>query len=70
MNLDPVDAAELAQTLAFIADWLRGDQATLDASLAKFVGNPGYDISHLRADLDRFAFLLDGTNTRILETDT
>ena len=27
----------------------------------KFLFRPGRDLSHLRADLDRFAFLLDGS---------
>jgi hypothetical protein len=59
VTLDTGDAAELAQTLAFIADWLSGSQERiLRESLAAFVGHPAYDTSALRADLHRFAFLL------------
>jgi hypothetical protein len=59
ITLDTGDAAELAQTLAFLADWLSSSQEqTLRESLATFVGHPAYDTGALRADLHRFAFLL------------
>jgi hypothetical protein len=57
--LDLTDAAELAEMLTFLADWLAGNQKqTLADSLTAFVGHPAYNIEALRADLYRFAFLL------------
>jgi hypothetical protein len=59
ITLDPVDAAELAETLAFLADWLSGSQKQAIAdSFAAFVGHPAYDTGTLCADLHRFVFLL------------
>jgi hypothetical protein len=41
ITLDPVDAAELAKTFAFLADWLSGSQKqALADSFAAFVGHP------------------------------
>ena len=58
IRLDMVDAAELAETLTFLAHWLSGSQKqTLADSFAAFVGHPAYDTGALRADLHRFAFL-------------
>jgi hypothetical protein len=62
MNLDTADAAELAELLQFIADWLASDPSSLAASLLAFVGHPAYDTAQLRQDLDRFAFLLGGND--------
>ena len=59
ITLDPGDAAELAEMLAFLADWLSGSQKQVLAdSLAAFVGHPAYNTDTLRAGLHRFAFLL------------
>jgi hypothetical protein len=59
VTLDPSDAAELAETLTFLADWLSSTQEqALAGSLATFVGHPAYNTGTLRADLHRFAFLL------------
>ena len=60
LSFDASDAAELAEMLQFLRDWLAADPS-LGASLGRFVGHPAYGISDLRADLDRFAFLLDGS---------
>jgi hypothetical protein len=60
--MDTGDAAELAELLQFLADWLAADHAHLDTSLARFVGNRAYGIQHLRTDLHRFAFLLGGND--------
>jgi len=39
VRLESADAAELAETLTFISQWLTGtDQAQLAASLHRFVG--------------------------------
>ena len=59
ITLDPVDAAELAKTFAFLADWLSGSQKqALADSFAAFIGHPAYNTGTLCADLHRFAFLL------------
>jgi len=58
ITLDLSDAAELAETLTFLADWLSGSQKqTLAGSLTTFVGHPAYTTDALCADLHRFAFL-------------
>lgn len=62
-RLELGDAAELADLLTFLAEWLSGSQQqTLADSLTAFVGDPGYDIATLRADLHRFVFLLGLTD--------
>ena len=59
ITLDLADAAELAEMLTFLADWLSGSQEqTLAQSLAAFAGNPACNTEALRADLHRFVFLL------------
>ena len=60
LRLDVVDAAELAELLQFLADWLARDPDRLGASLEAFVGHPAYNLGELRQDLDRFTFLLGG----------
>lgn len=62
MKLDAADAAELAEILQFLSGWLARDPARLGASLDDFVGHPAYGISQLRQDLERFVFLLDGSD--------
>ncbi len=59
MHLDLADAAELAEMLTFISQWLGGtDHAHLAASFGRFIGTQGYDLAELRTDLARFTFLL------------
>jgi hypothetical protein len=59
ITLDLSDAAELAEMLTFLADWLTGSQEqALAGSLTTFAGHPAYNTETLRADLHRFAFLL------------
>ena len=60
MSLDTVDAAELAELLQFLSQWLSRDPDRLGASLEAFVGHPAYGTAQLRQDLDRFTFLLGG----------
>ena len=60
MSLDAVDAAELAELLQFLSQWLTRDPARLGASLEEFVGHPAYGTAQLRQDLNRFVFLLGG----------
>ena len=60
MKLDVVDAAELAELLQFLSQWLARDPARLSASLEQFAGHPAYGTAQLRQDLDRFTVLLGG----------
>ena len=63
ITLDPVDAAELAETLAFVVAWLSGSQEqALADSFAAFVGHPAYDTGSLRTDLQRFIFFLGASD--------
>ena len=63
ITLDPGDAAELAETLTFLADWLSGSQKqVLAGSFAAFVGHPAYNTEALCTDLHRFAFLLGASD--------
>jgi len=63
ITLDLSDAAELAETLTFLANWLSGSQQQILAdSFAAFVGHPAYNTATLCADLHRFAFLLGQTD--------
>lgn len=52
------EATELGELLEFVCDWLGQAPVAVSAALASFVGTAGYDISDLRADCRRFAFLL------------
>jgi hypothetical protein len=62
VKLDATDAAELAEMLQFLSEWLARDPTRLGASLAAFVAHPAYGLSELRGDLERFVFLLDGSD--------
>jgi hypothetical protein len=62
VKLDVTDAAELAEMLQFLSQWLARDPGRLAASLGEFVGNPAYGTMQLREDLERFAFLLGGSD--------
>ena len=59
-------AIELAETLQLIARWLTADPERLAASLLDFIGHPAYGPDALRADLDRFTFLLGGNDGEFL----
>lgn len=59
-------AAELAEILQFIADWIHTDHEPLATSLTRFVGDPRYNINELEADLTRYAFLLGGNDGQAL----
>ena len=56
------DAAELPETLQFLSEWLARDPGRLGASLEQFVGHPAYGLAQLRGDLERFVFLLGGSD--------
>jgi hypothetical protein len=62
VRLDAADAAELAEMLQFLSQWLDRDSARLASSLEEFVGNPAYGLAQLRQDLERFVFLLGGSD--------
>ena len=62
VKLDATDAAELAEMLQFLSEWLSRDTGRLGPSLAQFVGHPAYGIAQLRQDLERFVFLLGGSD--------
>jgi hypothetical protein len=62
LSLDAGDAAELAELLRFLSDWLATAGDDLAGSLSRFVGTAGYDVGQLRGDLDRFTFLLGGND--------
>jgi hypothetical protein len=48
--------------LQFLSGWLAHDPARLAASLAQFVGHPIYGLPQIRGDLERFVFLLGGSD--------
>jgi hypothetical protein len=62
VKLDAADAGELAEMLQFLSEWLDRDPARLGASLEQFVGHPAYGLPQLRVDLERFTFLLGGSD--------
>jgi hypothetical protein len=63
ITLDAADAAELAEMLTFLTQWLSGSQKQILAeSFAAFVGHPAYNTETLCTDLHRFAFLLGATD--------
>ncbi len=63
ITLDPVDAAELAELLAFVATWLSGSQKhALAGSFAAFVGHPACNTGTPCAGLHRFVFLLGASD--------
>jgi hypothetical protein len=62
ITLDTADAAELAETLQLITQWLTADPATLAPSFLAYIGHPAYGIQQLQDDLHRFAFLLGGND--------
>ena len=63
IRLDLGDAAELAETLTFLTNWLSGNQKqALAQSFAAYVGHPAYNTDTLCADLRRFVFLLGASD--------
>jgi hypothetical protein len=71
-GLNAEDAVELAEMLQFLGDWLDHDHDhdLLAASLARFVGAPGYGPASLREDFTRFAFPLGATDCEGLSPRT
>ena len=63
ITLDLADAAELAETLTLLTQWLSGNQEqTLAESFAAFIGHPAYNTGTLCADLHRLVFLLGASD--------
>jgi len=62
VKLDAADAVELAEMLQFLSQWLARDPGRLGESLEQFVGHPAYGLTELRSDLERFVFLLAGSD--------
>jgi hypothetical protein len=52
--------------LQFLTGWLARDPARLAVSLEEFVVNPAYGITQLHQDLERFVFLLGGSDGQAL----
>ena len=71
IRLDLGDAAELAEMLTFLTNWLSGSQKqALAQSFAAFVGHPAYNTDTLCADLRRFVFLLGASDGEELFSET
>jgi hypothetical protein len=62
VRLNAADAGELTEMLVFLSEWLSRDPDRLAASLAEFVGHPAYGLNELHGDLERFVFLLGGSD--------
>ena len=62
ISLNATDAAELAEILQFLSQWLARDPGRLSESFERFVGHPAYGLNELRGDLERFVFLLGGSD--------
>jgi len=60
VSLNATDAAQLAEMLQFLSEWLARDPAHLGDSLAQFAGHPAYGLDELRTDLNEVVFLLGG----------
>lgn len=72
VQLDLADAAELAEMLTFISQWLAGPgQAQPAASFHhRFMGVDGDHLAELRTDLARFTFLPGHDGEGLVGTDT
>jgi hypothetical protein len=63
ITLDLADAAEIAETLTLLTQWLSGSQRhVLADSFSAFIGHPAYNTGTLSADLHRFVFLLGASD--------
>ncbi len=71
VQLDLADAAELAEMLTFISQWLAGPgQAQPAAPFHCFMGAGGDHLAELRTDLARFTFLPGHDGEGLAGTDT
>ena len=62
VRLDAADAAELAEMLQFLTGWLARDPSRLGRIAGRVRRQPAYGIAQLRQDLERFVFLLGGSD--------
>ena len=60
MTLAADDAAELADFLGFLRDWVTAGRDELGGSIAQFMDGHPYDVELLRHDLARFRSVLGG----------
>jgi hypothetical protein len=67
--LDAGDAVELGELLGFLVGWLDWAGDRVAGSFGGFVGDGGYDLDGLRADLARFVFLLGGDDGEMQFSD-
>lgn len=65
-SIDTVDAAELAELLQFLTNWLASHADHLGASLAAFFAATATRSSSQCIDLHRFTFLLGGNDGEVL----
>jgi hypothetical protein len=61
VKLDTADAAELAEMLQFLGQWLDRDRPP-GRIPAELVGYPAYGLDEPHCDLERFVFLLGGSD--------
>ena len=62
MSLDPGRRRRTHRDPSVHRRWLSSDPSRLTASLLDYVGHPAYGPEQLRQDLDRFTFLLGGSD--------
>jgi hypothetical protein len=63
IRLPAADAAELADFLRFLGEWLAAGHHQLSDSLAQFMDGHPYSVETLRHDLARFRTLLGGDDS-------
>ncbi|MGF6888569.1 hypothetical protein ABIA39_007910 [Nocardia sp. GAS34] len=59
-HLDASDAAELAEMLGFLQDFVQRADPGVTAAFTEFVGVPGFTLDELCCHLERFQILLGG----------
>jgi hypothetical protein len=63
-SLPAEDAAELADFLRFLSEWVAASHNEIGSPLARFMGDHPYGVERLRHDLARFrAMLGDDTHS-------
>lgn len=61
-DLDGPDWVELVEMLHFLRGWIAGAGPEVEQSLRDFVGDNGYPLEQLVANLNRFGLLLSGND--------
>lgn len=62
ISLAAEDAAELADFLRFLGEWLATDHSQLSDTLARFMDGHPYEVKTLRHDLARFTSMPGGND--------